>query len=664
MITDEKKEEVRLAADIVEVVSDYVKLKRSGSRFVGLCPFHNEKTPSFYVTPGLGIYKCFGCGEGGDVFNFVMEMEGVGFNEAVRSLGQRFGVIIPEDDTPEYDEQYKLKEGIYHALRYAGLFFYRHLNEEEGKKARDYLQKRGFKTETIKKYGLGFAPGSWDDLYKTATKEGINEKYLLEAGLIKSGKNGEEYYDTFRNRLMFPIFNPSGKVIAFGGRNLGDAKGAKYINSPQTKVYNKSEVLYGIQAAKNEIRKEGEAILVEGYTDVLSLHQAGIRNTVSTSGTSLTPDQMRVLHRYGEKLLMIYDADSAGQTAMARGLNIALSEGLQVRMMELPEGEDPDSFIRRFGTGSFIEYKKKHAKDFITFLFDKEAKSGNLDDPIQKKEAVDTLIRSIAHIRDQISVDTFIQHLSRLSGIGDRRLFEELKMVKAELAREEKRQKEREHRSERSFAGKGENKKTDHGQEKATGTDKPVNPKNEVKTIDYGRIPGFEKEIIRLMLEYGRKMVEYIGAHCNEDYFEGKEMRAFFEDIILRYQDGGEISVETYAGREHPYPALVSEIVTDLYTISEKGTFKRGVDIRKDTDPYLTAKKALHALKISYLQRLKDEFRLEYASADQGKKVDLSRMIKEIGYEQSRLRDNKPELLFPDPPDANPESEDETRGDE
>jgi DNA primase len=328
MITDDKKEEVRDAADIVEVVGDYVKLKRSGSGFTGLCPYHDEKTPSFNVTPRLGIFKCFGCGESGDVFKFVMDQDGIGFTEAVRQLADRYGVFIPEEESSEPSESLQQKEGIYHALKFAGIYFYRNLIENpDAEKALKYLDNRGYNREVFKKYGLGYAPTGGSDLYKAAQNAGISEEYLIEADLIKPSQRGEGFYDTFRGRLMFPIFGTTGKVIAFAGRVLGNEKTAKYINSAQTKVYNKSEVVYGVNFAKNEIRKNKEVILVEGYTDVITLNEHGIKNVVASSGTALTPGQMKILNRYGEKIIMIYDADNAGQAAMKRGIDIALAKG-------------------------------------------------------------------------------------------------------------------------------------------------------------------------------------------------------------------------------------------------------------------------------------------------------------------------------------------------
>jgi DNA primase len=453
MIPDHIKEEVKAATDIVEVVSDYVKLRRSGSNFMGLCPFHNEKSPSFNVSPQIGIYKCFGCGESGDVFSFVMKMDGISFTEAIRTLGARFGVDVPEEQRPEQDEQYRLKEGIYHALAFAGKFFYSQLVESpEALSARKYLDERGFSAKTVRKYGLGFAPTSYDGLLKAAREAKINEQYLEQAGLIKYGRNGESAYDVFRNRIMFPIFNASGKVIAFGGRIMpgtakGDQpKGPKYINSPQTLVYNKSEVLYGIHVAKNEIRKAGEVILVEGYTDVLSMHQAGVGNAVATSGTALTTDQLRAMHRYAETLLMIYDADLAGQNAMTRGIDLALAEGLDVRLLQLPEGEDPDSFVKKQGREAFIKYRNDNAADFLTFMINKAMAAGTWDDPFHRTATVTALLRSIAIIPDEIAQQAFVQRLSGLTNMGTRTLFEQLGVQRAEVRRAREKDRDRERR--------------------------------------------------------------------------------------------------------------------------------------------------------------------------------------------------------------------------
>ena len=666
MIPDEKKEEVRHAADIVEVVGDYVKLKRSGRSWKGLCPFHDEKTPSFHVTPDLGIYKCFGCGESGDVFNFVMEMEGVGFVEALRTLADRFGVSLPKEEDPEFDEEHHLREGIYHALRYAGVFFHRHLMEtEEAEEARQYLAKRGYNRKIIRKYGLGYAPADGDKLYQTATDSGLNEQYLLEAGLVKPSQRGEGFYDTFRGRLMFPIFNPSGKVIAFAGRVLGsNKKTAKYINSPQTKVYNKSEVLYGVNFAKNDIRKTDEVILVEGYTDVISLQQHGINNVAASSGTSLTGGQLKILHRYGDIITMIYDSDSAGQAAMKRGINIALEEGMDVKLLELPEGEDPDSFVRQFGKDSFLELKNEEAEDFLSYLIHKAQSEGRLDDPAQKKRVISEALESIAHIPDKVARETYVQHLNSLVKVGDRALFEELGKILKELEQERKRARERERRqAKREQRRKEENNYDKRGT--TTGgehTEAPPGHHTEAfeKQVEQSeeksrtsqpppKRPNYEKELIRLMLMYERDMIDYIGSLCNEKQFEDPQLRKFYADIIQRYKEEKPVTVEEYADREHPFPKLVGEIVLEEHTVSERHHEKIGIQYKKDKNPYMTAKGALKALKIHHLDRLQIELYKNYNEADGEQKKEVMKMMKEAGRQRTILQQSPLDELFPDP---------------
>lgn len=660
MISDDKKEEIRDASDIVEVVSDYVKLKRSGSSYVGLCPFHSENTPSFHVTPRLRIYKCFGCGASGDVFNFVMEMEGVGFNEAVRSLADRYQISLPqEDENEEYDEEHHLREGIYHALKYAGVFYYRNLKEtQEAEKARQYLQKRGYTQETIRKYGLGYAPSKGEALYKAAIDTGINEQYLQEAGLIKPSQRHEGYYDTFRGRLMFPIFNPSGKVIAFAGRILGNEKSAKYINSPQTPVYNKSKVVYAANFAKHEIRRQNEAILVEGYTDVLTLHQAGIKNAVATSGTSLTAGQMKTLHRYGDAITMIYDSDNAGQMAMIRGINIALAEGMDVRLLELPEGEDPDSFVKQFGKDSFRELKKEESQDFLTFMIHKAQNDGRWDDPMGKKKAITQILGSIAEIPDSVTRETFIQHLNQHAHVGDRALLEELSRLHSEKKEEKKRARLREKKwQERQQRQQSQQAPVPHQvapaedraaspQKKQRAEAKTANKKNRVVPT---KRPNYEKELIRLMLLYDDAMIDYIGSLCNEQQFEDPELKAFYSDIIEGYKDDKTISVETYANREHPYPELVGEIVLEQYSVSDRTSEKTGLIYKKDKNPFRTAKGALKALKIHYLDRLQADLSQQSNEVEGEERKKIMEMIKEVGRQRTIIQKSNLVDLFPDP---------------
>jgi DNA primase len=697
MIPDDKIEEVREAADIVDVVSDHVKLRRTGSNFMGLCPFHNEKTPSFNVSPNLGIYKCFGCGEAGDVFSFVMNIDGVGFEEAVRSLAERYNIVIPEKSETYYDPQQFLKDGIYHALRFAGNFFHQILAEsDEAEQAREYLKKRGYPWKTVRKYGIGYAPDRFDGLLNSATDAGINLQYLHESGLVKARDDDSGYYDTFRGRLMFPIFNPSGKVIAFGGRTLSSAANIpKYINSPQTPVYNKSEVLYGIHVAKNEIRKAGEVILVEGYTDVITMQQAGIGNVVSTSGTSLTTGQIRVMKRYGDVLLMIFDADTAGVRAAVRGISIALLGGMGVRVLTLPEGEDPDSFVRGYGAEAFLEIRKKETVDFLRFLVHLARREDRWDDPVERRRVITEMLEAIAVVPDEISRANYIQELNSISRIGDRALLHELETIRNRLERSRRRMDEKKaFRADRQREDAGFSRTTgpaaspgpagghgqagghgEHGRHGHPGSDPhpgPDHPGHDpVKMAQPGRSqagsvqpgsfapdtnrparptrrPEYEKELIRLMLTFGERLIVFIGSHCGEVHFEDPELQEFYADILRQYHKGDPVSVDTYSRREHPYPGLVGEIVLQRHWVSELGMRKRGVIIHRDADPVNTARGALKSLKIRYFERKKDEFLDRYAAAPEEEKKEIQQWLKKANEELKRHRTETTETLFPE----------------
>ena len=718
MIPDHIKEQVKSTADIVEVVSDHVKLKRSGNGFTGLCPFHNEKSPSFHVSPHLGIYKCFGCGESGDVFSFVMKMDGVSFTEAIRQLGQRFGIDVPEEERPEQDEQYKLKEGIFHALAFAGKYFHSQLMKSaQGQQALLYLEERGMLRGTIRSYGLGYAPDRFDGLINAAKEANINEEYLFEAGLIKYSRNGESAFDAFRNRLMFPIFNAAGRVIGFGGRVLAGADGktpkntAKYINTSQTKVYNKSEVLYGIHAAKNEIRKHSEVILVEGYTDVLSMHQAEVKNVVATSGTALTTEQLKILHRYTENLLMIYDADQAGQNAMSRGLELALSEGLNVRMLKLPEGEDPDSFIQKQKKQGFLEFKDAHALDFVSFSIKKARDANHWEDPIHKKNTVATILSSIARIPDEITRETYIQRLSELANLGTRALFEELNVQLMAHARDVERNRKADQRTDLrnyqhtqaqkdlkknpSNKESGQDSRSDSTEKSVISTQSYENGPPEYFKDDFHhsgtwhddnshsgngnhdeafhsfqnvkqneavksrpvsdsthKRPAYERGLLRLMLHHMHPMVEYIGSQCNEDHFEDPDYKSLFADLIHRYHEGDPISVSVYMEREDPYPTLVGEIVFDRYSTSDRVKEKLGKKIDRDGNPYRTAKGELRSLKLHYLDRVKTQLQNEYSAAKSQKdKKEWQEKLLEVSRLRLQFETQNLDDLFPNPED-------------
>lgn len=636
MHNDHIKDDIKAAADIVDVVGGYVKLRRAGSNWQGLCPFHNEKSPSFNVNPLLGIYKCFGCGESGDVFSFLMKIDGLTFPEAMKVLADRYHITIPErtqaDDGIQSQEAI-LTEGAYIALKFAGVFYYKNLiDTPEADVARKYLKKRGFTGETIKKYGLGYAPDRFDALIEAAREKGISEIYLSEAGLVKSDENGTKMWDTFRGRLLFPIFNPAGKVTGFGGRILTDDKKApKYINSPQTRVYNKSEALYGIHVAKSEIRKAREIILVEGYTDVLQLHQAGILNVIATSGTALTADQLRLMHRYGDKLLMIYDADDAGQNAMDRGLDLALAEGLSVRLLHLPDKEDPDSFVKQFGADSFRSIVKEGARDFMQFLLDRAKEEGKWDEPQVRRATISRILKSISQIRDSITQQTYIQKLSEVSKIGDRELLAELKKVATADRRAPRQEPPRPTYEPETIPHPSE-------------SSQPTRRSDPRETTQ--RVPEYEKEIIRLMISHGYPMIEFVGGHINADHFEHESMKALFDVIIYRYNEHQPISIEGFL-QDEEWKGVVSDMVWERHTPSVRHEEKLGKKLTRDGDVFLTAKGALKSLKLRYLDRLNVRFSKTFEQAeDEAQRKASHALLMEVSKERLRIEKTPADHLF------------------
>ncbi|TVQ03889.1 MAG: DNA primase [Balneolaceae bacterium] len=645
MITDDKKEEIRATADIVEIVGDYVKLKKSGSGFIGLCPFHQEKTPSFHVTPRLGIYKCFGCGESGDVFSFVMQMEGISFPESLKTLADRYGIDLPDEHVEGEDERTRKREGIFHALKFAGLFFHRQLLElEDATPARNYLEKRGYDKKIWRSFGLGYAPSN-SALLKAARNEGIGEEYLLEADLIKVSNQKDDYFDTFRNRLIFPIFNPSGKVIAFAGRILNEiSKTAKYINSAQTPVYNKSEVVYGVNFAKNDIRKEQEVILVEGYTDVITLNQLGIKNVVASSGTSLTSGQIKVLQRYGNRIVMIYDADTAGQAAMERGMDIALEQGMEVQLMELPDGEDPDSFLKKYGKESFLAYKKEHSEDFVTFSIHKAEKGGKMDSPADRSSCIKKILDSIANIPGELDRQFYVQHLHQKTQIyrkgSDRELFQQLDVI----LNERKKQDRFRYRSSDPISEFNVKAPDTSGTIQQGDTVVPLQ-----KRVTSQKRAHYELEIIRLLLQYGDNMRRFIGHNIGEDHFDDEEIRMFYKDVMKRHIEGEEITVEHYMGRAHPFPSLLGDILLERYTVSEKLAKRTGGTFKKDRNPVLTAKSTMRHLRYEFLKRKRIEITEQMNTLDSIKKSRLSGIQQKLQKEISRIEKISPDDLFEDP---------------
>lgn len=399
MISQESIQQILSRIDIVEIVGSFVKLKKRGANYLGLCPFHNEKTPSFTVSPSKEIYKCFGCGRSGNSISFLMEAEKYSYVEALRWLAAKYNVEIEENETsPEYKQQQQVADSLYIINNFAQKYFTDALfNSEDGQDiAMSYLKERGFREDIIKKFQLGYNSEAKDGFTKAALAAQYNLDYLQKTGLVNV-RDGNAY-DNYRGRIIFPIHNQSGKVLGFGARIIKkNDKAPKYINSPENEIYVKSKILYGSYFARQAIDKANECLLVEGYTDVVSLHQAGIENVVASGGTSLTPDQLRLIKKYTSNLTIIYDGDSAGIKAALRGLDLALEESLNVKLVLIPDGEDPDSYVNKTGATRFIEFVKENKKDFILFQLDIALKDAGTDST-KKAVVVNQVAETISKI--------------------------------------------------------------------------------------------------------------------------------------------------------------------------------------------------------------------------------------------------------------------------
>ena len=420
MISPATIDEIKNRIDILEVVGDFVDLKKSGSSYKALSPFTSEKTPSFYVVPSKGIFKDFSSGKGGDAITFVMEVDGLSYVEALKYLANKYGIEVAEEvQTDEMQAAQNRRESLFIVMSYANDLFKDLLHQHDEGKAigLSYFQERGFSEEIIGEFELGYTLQEWDHLHKSAVAKGYQEDLLEEAGLIVKKEN--KTYDRFRGRVTFPIHNITGKVIAFGARTLSKEKNQpKYLNSPETELYNKSRVLYGLYQSKQFIRQLDNCYLVEGYTDVISMHQAGVKNVVSSSGTSLTEDQVKLISRYSKNVTVLFDGDAAGIRASIRGIDMLLEGGLNVRAVPLPDGEDPDSYSKSLGTSAFQHFLEAEVQDIILFktklLLDEVE-----NDPIKKSEVIREVVQTIAKIGDPVKRSLYLKECSSLLDIAE-----------------------------------------------------------------------------------------------------------------------------------------------------------------------------------------------------------------------------------------------------
>jgi DNA primase len=573
MISQKSIEEVKSHIDIVDVIGEFVALKKAGSNYKALSPFTNEKTPSFFVSPSKEIFKDFSSGKGGDAISFVMEIEGLSYVEALRYLAKKYGIILEEEEGPsEHSEEQSERESIFIALNFARDYFIRSLweNAEGQSVGLSYFEERGFNEAIIRKFELGYSQNAWDGLYKAATKAGYSRDILEKAGLIIV--NQDKAYDRFRGRVIFPIHNTTGKTIAFGARILThDKNQPKYVNSPETPVYHKSSILYGIHQARQAIRQHDNCYLVEGYTDVISMHLSGVENVVGSSGTSLTNEQIVLIKRYTENITVLFDGDTAGIKASLRGIDMILESGMNVRALVFPDNEDPDSYARKLGTTDFRNFLLNNRKDFITFktnLYADEA----AHDPIKKAESIREIISSIAKVPDPVKRAVYIRETGTLIRMDETILMAELNKI---LLKESK-------KPERNYRPREEiNSTPQHKQTESIGSDDMIRESLRMQ----------ERESIRLLISYGinkieeeHKLYEFMLQELSDVEFQTPVYKRIF-NIFREYLANGRVIDADFLLKNGPED--VKKEIIDLmdmrYDISENW-LKRNIYVPFEKD--------------------------------------------------------------------------------
>lgn len=533
MISPNTIQQITNHIDIIDVVGEFVKLKKRGTNYLGLCPFHNEKSPSFTVSPAKEIYKCFGCGKSGNTIGFIMEHEKYSYVEALRWLAARYNIEIEEtESSPEQKLQNQTADSLYAINHFAQKFFTTQLTDtEEGKNvALSYLQERGFRETIIQKFQIGYSPDNKEALTKVLIENQFNPEILPKTGLVALRSNNE-LADNYRGRIIFPIHNNSGKVIGFGARVIGKADRApKYINTPENEIYSKSKILYGSYFARQAIDKANECLLVEGYTDVVSLHQAGIENVVASGGTSLTNDQLRLIKKYTSNLTIIYDGDSAGIKAALRGLDMALEEGLNVKLVLIPDKEDPDSYVNKVGVTAFNDFIAINKKDFILFQLEVMLKEAGND--VSKKSAVVNqvaeTISKLNKAEDFTRQQDYIRQSAQLLKIDETGLTHLVNKLKRDkVAKDEKKQASEEMLADQKAAAAQPEDVLDDSQ------------------LLFNKDEAHEKNVLRALLEYGLlpwdeqiTMAEYIFQELDQFHFDNPQLEELFDTYKKMFVDG------------------------------------------------------------------------------------------------------------------------------
>ncbi|MFT4018551.1 MAG: DNA primase [Agriterribacter sp.] len=604
MITQHTIDQILSRIDIIDIVGSFVKLKKRGTNYLGLCPFHNEKTPSFTVSPAKEIYKCFGCGKSGNTISFLMEHEKYSYAEALRWLANRYNVEIEETEvSPEIKALHQTADSLYIINSFAQKYFAGSLlNSEEGQDiALSYLHERGFDNDIIEKFQLGYCDQQRDSFAKAAIAAQYNPEYLQKTGLVVI--RDEQLFDNYRGRIIFPVHNQTGKILGFGARVIGKADRApKYINTPENEIYIKSKILYGSYFARQAIDKADECLLVEGYTDVIALHQAGIENVVASGGTSLTPDQLRLIKKYTNNLTIIYDGDSAGIKAALRGLGLALEEGLNVQLVLIPDNEDPDSYVRKVGKEAFRQFVTDNKKDIILFQLEVSLRDAE-NDPVKKSAVVNRIAETISRLNkteDFTRQQDYIRKSAGLLKIDEQGLYALVnKFIREKVTKQENKQQSRE-------------------DEPANISDTPPVDEDMLNLLNKDEL--VERNIVRALLEFGnyawsddQKVHQYIFEEFEEnglyELIDNKQMLLMVETYREWVTNGIEVNARNFLYHENIELSKVAVGLMDTrYELSPN--WKEHYDGPLPTREQLYKEEilsTLHYLKLRKIKRLMEE---------------------------------------------------------
>lgn len=612
-IPENKIEEIRSAADIVDIISEYVPLRKRGKNFIGLCPFHNEKTPSFTVSDEKQIYHCFGCHAGGNVFKFLMEYNKISFVESVQELAAQLGISAAgglEYDEKQFQEKQSEQEILYDINTEAAKYFSDNLlNKTEGEIAREYFQKRKIKPQTMRAFGLGYALNGWNNFIEFAKEKKVDLEKSIQLGLIGKNNSGK-LFDKFSSRIIFPIFSPNGRVIAFAGRILDSAEAsAKYLNSPESLIYHKGRILYGLSHAKDEIRRLDKAIIVEGYMDLISLYQNGIKNVVAVSGTALTEEQVQLLSRYTKNIVLLFDADTAGIKASMRSIELLLKKDLEIKIVSLPKDEDPDSFINNFGKEKFEELIL-NAQNFLEYQTAYYESLGMFNDPAKAAEAIRELVLPLALINDELKRNLLLKSIAKKFNLREKLLESELEKAIGKTNRQvlsEQRIKER---------------KLINAEENQSANKINVEP----------FLYNLEKDIIKFLFEGNEEIIELIINYIKEEELLIAIHQKLFNIVREAYENDEDFIVGALLEKinDEDLQKYILEITFDKYSIS-----KSWDDINpgpsKEKIMMKGARDSLTKFKTSLIDKeIKQNLKKMESTSEEDEKIELMKINRDL----------------------------------